>query len=349
MLVGEAKAVARRWVDEAAAGWPGFGGAVFHGSINRLTEEAALPSASDVDVLVVLEGDEPPPKIGKFVHRGVLLEVSFVAAAEVASAEAVSGRYDLADSFRTPSVVADPTGRLAALHEAVAKDYAKRRWVRARCDGAEGRVRRFLGSLGAGSPGEEPFAERVTACVFAAGVTTHVLLVAGLRNPTVRTRYVAVRELLAEFGRDDAYGPLLEVLGCARMERARAERHLAALAEAFDAAAAVIRTPFVFAADIGAAGRPVAIGGSREMIARGDHREAVFWMAVTAARCQAVFRHDAPGLAARFGAGFRELIGDLGLASDADLQRRGEEIAAALPWVRAEAEAIIAANPAIDG
>jgi hypothetical protein len=62
----------------------------------------------------------------------------------------------------------------------------------------------------------------VTAWLFATGVTTHVLLVAGLKNPTVRQRYVATRELLADYGRVDFYETLLELLGCAQMSRARA-------------------------------------------------------------------------------------------------------------------------------
>jgi len=34
--------------------------------------------------------------------------------------------------------------------------------------------------------------DQLMACLFAAGITTHVLLVAGLRNPTVRARYETV-------------------------------------------------------------------------------------------------------------------------------------------------------------
>jgi hypothetical protein len=78
------------------------------------------------------------------------------------------------------------------------------------------------------------------------------------------------------------------------MGRSRAEHHLGALAAAFDAAAAARRTPFVFAADISDLGRPIAIDGSRELIEGGSHREAVFWMVATYARCQKVLAHDRP-------------------------------------------------------
>jgi hypothetical protein len=102
-------------------------------------------------------------------------------------------------------------------------------------------------------------------------VTTHLLLVAGLKNPTVRQRYVALRELLAEYGCLAAYEMFLDMLGCAQLSRARVEHHLAALSEAFDSAASVITTPFPFAADISTVA--IAIDGSRRMIERGDHRD----------------------------------------------------------------------------
>jgi hypothetical protein len=56
----------------------------------------------------------------------------------------------------------------------------------------------------------------------------------------------------------------------------------------FDTAKAVIKTPFSFASDISDAAGPIAIDGSRELIERGLHREAVFWIVVTYSRCQKV-------------------------------------------------------------
>ena len=292
--------------------------------------------------MVVLENGEPPRKPGKFVHRGVLLDAAYLPGAQLGAGEEVLGQYHLAGSFHAASVIADPTGRLTDLQRAVARDYARRAWVRRRCEHARDKVRTGFALREA-----DPVPNQVTAWLFPTGITTHVLLAAGLRNPTVRTRYLAVRELLAEYGELDCYDDLLRLLGCAAMSQTRAERHLAALAEAFDAAARVIATPFFFAADISEVGRPVAIEGSRELIARGDHREAVFWVAATYARCQLVFHHDAPELYARFDGGFRALLGDLGIGSFADLERRYEETVRSLPWVWSIAERIMAANPAI--
>jgi hypothetical protein len=184
--------------------------------------------------------------------------------------------------------------------------------------------------------------------LFAAGITTHVLLVAGLRNPTVRRRYLAARELLAEYGRLDFYETLLETLGCAGMARERAEHHLAALEEAFDAAKAAVKTPFFFASEISDIARPISIGSSRDLIERGYHREAVFWIAATYSRCQTILYHDAPAeMQDRFSPGYQELLADLGTNSLADLHRRGEQVRSFLPHVWEVAQSIISANPEI--
>jgi hypothetical protein len=343
MRVGQAKALARQWVAEEAGALPGFAGAFYHGSATWLPDDAELPASSDLDVMVAL--DEPPRvKLGKFVYHGVLLEISYLPAEQLESAERVLGSYHLAGSFRAASVIADPSGQLVPLQAAVARGYARRRWVRARCEDAQNNILRHLRSLDQPAP----FHDHVTGWLFAAGVTTHVLLVAGMRNPTVRRRYVAARELLADYGRLDFHEELLELLGCRHMSRERALQHLAALAELFDAASEVIATPFPFATDLSQSARPIAIDGSRELIAAGLQREAVFWLVATACRCLKVLHHDAPAELERFRPAFHALVGDLGIASPADLPRRGEEVRAFLPRLWREAEAIMAANPAIE-
>ena len=343
MLAKHAREVARQWVVESGRHLSGFRGAFFHGSINWLPDDAVLAAGSDVDVMVVLAGGTPPVKLGKFVYREVLLEVSYLSSEQLQSPETVLGLHHLAGSFRTPGIIADPTGELARLQAAVGSDYAKRRWVRKRCESARDKVLH-------GFPLHEsdPLHQQVNAWVFPAGITTHVLLVAALKNPTVRKRYVAVRELLEEYRHFAFYSTFLELPGCARMSREQVERHLHALTEVFDAAEARIKSPVPFASDISPAARPIAIDGSREMIERGDHREAIFWMVVTYSRCRQVLYHDAPeDVQRRYDPGYRRLLADLGITSFADLQQRREQVTASLPRVWEVAEAIMAANPEI--
>jgi hypothetical protein len=343
--LGDARALAREWVFREAVRLPGFAGAFFHGSSTWLSDEDELPATSDLDLLIVLEAPAPPDRPGKFLYRDLLLEVSYLRQDEVGSAEAVLGNSHLAGSFRAPNVIAEPCGRLTALQAAVAGEYAQRRWVRARCRHAVAKIRANLQALREA----EQFHDQVAAWLFAAGVTTHVLLAAGLRNPTVRLRYAAARELLAHYGRLAFHEELLDLLGCAAMSRERAAAHLAGLAGLFDAAAAVTTTPFPFAADISGHGRTVAIDGSRELIERNLHREAIFWILATYSRCRKVLHHDAPrALQERYDPGYRALLRDLGIASPGDLLRRGEEIEAFLPRLWEVAEAIMETNPEIE-
>lgn len=345
MNVLEAKTLAEQWIHDNISHEPGFRGAFYHGSINWMADDEQVPATSDVDLMVVY--DEPPPvKLGKFRQDGVMLEVSYLPSSEVQSAEDVLRTSHLAGSFHTASIIADPTGQLTELQAAVAHGYAQRRWVRARCESVARKLRRNVESLDE----SRPFYQNATAWSFAAGLTTHLILVAALRNPTVRKRYVAARQVLADYGHLDFHETLLALLGCADMSRDRVEQHLAAMTAAFDAAKTVVRSPFFFASDISDVARPLAVDGSRNLIERGLHREAVFWIIATYARCQQIFDHDADeSMGAQFTPGFCALMADLGVASWADLQRGGDEIQAQLPQVWRVAAAIMDANPALAG
>jgi hypothetical protein len=345
VVVKEAKAVARQWVMEEASKTPGFTGAYYAGSIAWLPDDVTLPPSSDLDVMVVLADPNPADKLGKFVYQGALLEVTYLPGNLFQTPDRILGDYHLAASFSRPGIILDPSGRLAQLQTAVSRDYAKRRWVRKRCAQARDNVLGRIETLNASAP----FHDQVTAWLFGTGVTTHVLLVAGLKNPTVRRRYVAARELLAEFGQLDFYETLLALLGCAQMSRTCVGQHLVALAAVFDVAKTVIRTPYRFAADISDIARPVAIDGSREMIESGFHREAIFWMVATYSRCQHVLYQDAPlEVQERFSIGYRQILGDLGIISFADLAQRCAQVKAFLPRVWEMAETIMAANPGIE-
>ncbi|WP_326558377.1 hypothetical protein [Micromonospora sp. NBC_01796] len=342
--VGWARAVATDWVSLHARDEAGFVGAFFSGSTTWLPADAELPPTSDVDVVVVMEGEPPALKLGKFRHRGVLLEVTHLSRDEFDPPERVLATFYLASSFRTDTIIADPTGILGRLRSLVSASFAEPTWVRARCEHASRRIETGLAAVDVSAP----LHERVLAWMFPASVTTQVLLVAALRNPTVRLRYLAARGVLADHGHLDRYPDLLELLGCARMTGGRVAYHLRRLAHTFDATAEVSRTPFFFSADITTAARPVAIDGSRALVERGDHREAVFWIAVTFARCHRILAVDAPpGLRDALAPAFEELVADLGLTTGADLRRRTAEVLGFLPELWRTTESILATIPGI--
>lgn len=344
MIARQARDIAKQWVIEEASQVAGFHGAFFHGSINWLADEAILPTASDVDVMIVLDGPAPFEKPGKLLYQGLIIEATYLPAEHIHSAEQVLGLSHLAGSLRGNSIIADPTGHLSMIQAGVSNGYTNRAWVIRRCEHARQKVLQNLQSLDR----VVCFHDQVIAWLFGVGVTTHILLVAGLKNPTVRKRYLSVRELLAEYGQSEFYAILLELLGATHISRARVEHHLTGLEAVFDAALEIIRSPFPFAADISPLARPVAIDGSRQLIERGDHREAVFWIAVTYSRCQKVLFQDGPaGSSELYDPGYRALLADLGIHSPADLQQRRQQVHDLLPCIWQVANSIIDTNPDI--
>jgi len=172
--------------------------------------------------------------------------------------------------------------------------------------------------------------------------------VAALRNPTVRLRYLAARGVLDDYGHADLYPQLLELLGCAQLTPQRVKHHLTQLARTFDAAVAVAKTPFFFSTDITARARPIAIDASRELIQAGWHREAIFWIVATFARCHAILAADAsPGIQRVLAPVFDAIVADLGVASTDDILRRAEDVTHFLPKLWETTEEILSANPEI--
>jgi hypothetical protein len=201
---------------------------------------------------------------------------------------------DQAGLLRPGTVLADPSGRLARLQAATATDYPRRAWVRRRCRDAEQRILAGLERLDPSAP----LPTQVLAWLFPTGVTTHVLLTAGLRN---------------------------RPCGCATWPPGRCWPTTAGRGST--------RSCWPCSA-----GPSCPANGS-------SHREAVFWIAATYARCLAILAGDAPGAAPGHTPGFEELLGDLGIASPADLGRRAGEVRGFLPRLGRVAEAILAANP----
>ncbi|SEG24974.1 hypothetical protein SAMN05216223_10446 [Actinacidiphila yanglinensis] len=336
--VGQARRAAARWVGRYGRGSEGYLGAYVSGSTVGMPDDAELPATSDIDVVVVSGSAQPPPKLGKIRHEGALLEVTTLPWSALDPPARVLESYHLAGSFRTDTLLDDPTGRLAQLRAYVEPRFARPRWVLRRCADARTRIESGLEAFDPAAP----FHQALTAWLFPAAVTTHVILVAALRNPTVRLRYRAARVALEEYGHAGLYPELLGLLGCAEVSAERVGRHLDALAATFDATAAVARTRFPFSGDLTPEARPVAIDGSRALVDGGEHREAVFWILATFARCHAVLAADAPGLGAELEPDFRSAARELaGVDAAGSLPGRVAEVGAFVPRVWRTAEAMV--------
>ena len=343
MKVGLARSAAVQWVSRHARSDAGFRGAYVSGSTVGLPDDAELPPSSDIDICVVTAQDNPPAKPGKLRYRDALLEVSYLPWSQLASADSVLASCHLAGSFRIDAIIDDPTGHLHELYAHIAPRFAARPWVRRRCQDARHRIEARLAAIDA----SVPFHEQVTAWLFPTGVTCHVLLAAALRNPTVRLRYPAAREVLTDYGHLSLYPELLGLLGCSHLSSQRVQHHLRELAATFDDTVQVAKTPFFFSSDITPTARPIAIDGSQTLIDSGDHREAVFWIIATFARCHTILATDAPLLHETLAPAFQAAVADLGISSPRDLLERAEQVTRFLPQLWQTTEAILTSNPDI--
>ncbi|MDF2543117.1 MAG: hypothetical protein K0S47_2835 [Herbinix sp.] len=344
MNIKLAKKMASQWIMNFTAKEKWFRGAYFSGSIIGMLDDAELSEHSDVDIVVVMSLDEPPMKLGKFQYEGVLLEVTYLSWKQLSSMEEVMTSYHLAGSFRTDTIITDPTGNLKKLQVQISQHFAEKAWVSRRCENVKKKIEDGLNNIAI----TEPFYDTVTSWLFPAGVTTHMILVAALKNPTVRKRYLAARDVLMEYGYEDIYEQLIELLGCARLTQQRMENHLNNLAHTFDAAVVVSKTPFAFSTDITDSARPIAIDGSLDLIRAGNHREACFWIVATYARCHKILAVDAPlEIQEAHMPAFRELVADLGLHSNSDFTCRAQEVIQFLPRLWEVTEDILSRNPDI--
>lgn len=341
MLVKEAKHLASQWVMEEASRLPGFYGAYFAGSTNWMHDDARLPATSDVDIKIVIDDPQSPKESVKLLYRDVTLDISYVSSDRLQSPEAILGDYPSAPHFTTPNIIADPSGRLTETRAAVAQSYAKRDWVRKRCANARDRLLASLQWL----QESKPLHDQAFAWLYPTSIPPHILLVADLRNPTVRRMFVASREVLAKYGHLSLHEAMLGILGSAGMSQDQVRDLLTACAEAFDNARRVMKTPFFGASSISDDAGRLAIGGSRELIERGHHREAMLGIAITHTLCQKALVNDAPlELQQDMTEKYRRLLAELGICSFADLQRRTEQLKSLLPRILDVTDRIIAVN-----
>ncbi|WP_211748386.1 hypothetical protein [Paenibacillus sp. Marseille-Q4541] len=327
MNVKLARQLASDWVKETAQQIEGFYGAYFSGSTITLSEDAELPPASDIDIVVVVE-EEPSMKLGKFTYQGVLLEVTYLSMEQINEVEKVLCSYHLAGGFRYNSIILDKTGHLQNLYEQISTQYAQRKWVLCRCQEAYQKIINGIKHLDTSAP----MHDLAPSLVFPIGITTHVLLVAALWNPTVRLRYLKTRQMLTEYNQLDLYEELLELLGSTHLTPQRVEHHLTELEKVFDAAVKVSSTPYFFSSDITEEARHIAIDGSRELIHSGNHQEAVFWIVATFARCHKIMASDAlEEDKKKYEPAFHDLMSDLGLTTSQDYELRSQQLLEFLP------------------
>jgi hypothetical protein len=309
MKVSKAIELTREWVTVYGSQTPGFRGAHLIGSINTMSEDEPFPSYKDVDFALVLDIDKDRPN-QELSYKGLILECARSSINTYRSLQSVLSNAELAPNLVMNSILSDPSGILQELHKAVEKDYARRKWVMARCEYEKAEVLHHLDAMGkARSPGELSL-HLVLVLNFLSGL----MAVSCLGMPTHRRLLILMKELLERAGRSEVYEQALNTLGCAKMTRSQIESYLQTGISAFDRAVEVHHTPSPYGFKLHSHVRPYFMEATQEMIDEGYHREAVVWIWVLHYLSNAAIQNDAPEEEKpEFQARFEHLLSGLGL------------------------------------
>jgi hypothetical protein len=267
-------AIVREWVELHARQLPDFAGAYLWGGITALPAEAPFHLYRDVDVVVVRTAGAPDDD-EEVLYRGLSLEIIPKNLDEHQDAQAVLADPSAGPNLATTQILADPTGILTPLHEAVAAAYGQRRWVQARCAAEQALAAEGLAAMHrATTP-----AERLDAVRALLGALSGLLAVAHLKRPTTRRTLTLLGELLAAQGRVDLHEAALRIMGSAQLSVGDVQALHAQIISAFDRAAVVNRTPVPYGFAIQLHLRPYYMEATKELIDEGHHREAIYWIA----------------------------------------------------------------------
>ncbi len=320
LSVREVIAMVREWIDRDARHLPDFAGAYLWGGITALPPDAPFRLYRDVDVVVVLTQGAPEDDLEIF-YQAVMLEVIFINLDEHQNAESVLANPSAGPNLATTQILADPLGILVPLQRAVAADFSRRRWIRARCDAEQDSAEKALDAM---RQADTP-AARIDAVRAFLSALMGLLAVAQLKRPTTRRTLALLGELLDAQGRPDLHEAALRIMGSQALSRADVRALLDQLISAFDQAAAVNRTPVPYGFAIRPHLRPYYLDGTLEMIDEGNHREAMYWVACLDT-VYYVLGNDAP-LAEKpaFAAQHHGLLAALGCTSDETWAARVDE------------------------
>ncbi|AEI67789.1 hypothetical protein [Corallococcus macrosporus] len=294
MNVDQAIQRARAWVEQQSTHISGFHGAFLAGSLTRMPPNTPLEPWRDVDVVVVttdpgsVQGDRMELSLdGIIIECGVLSDEPF------RSPEGILSSAEHADNLAAGVILADPTGSLQKLHTQVAAEYARRRWVQARCDSRKeyiGRRMRQAREALAADNFPAVFMHFYVAMSLLVGLTAQ----ADAKPLTLRRGFVLSGALLESWGRADLHEEALALLGSAHLSREEVEQFLAHFDEAFELAVRVKRKPIHYDFKFQRHLRPYYVDGTREMLREGRHREAIYWIIGYCYQAWLVLLNDAP-------------------------------------------------------
>jgi hypothetical protein len=337
----------KEWVSMQAEQLPAFLGAHLMGGITSFALSDPFPLYRDVDLHIILkDGTDVPGENVEALYRGLMIEAGFRRQTNYSTPEVVLADPVIASHMSVPSIVSDPTSFLTRLHEVVMQEYARRKWVQARCE-AEKREAFGMLEMAAHFPDPDPISA-FELLGYAGTYVAAVLSLASLKAITGRRSYIQMRHILECWGRTDLYERLLKIVGIRQTSREQAERYLQDASEAFDLAVKVKRTPHLFGHKIYAHLRPYLVEGTKEMMDEGYYCEAMGWTMAFYGASMQIIQTDAPSqLTPNMQAKFDECMSRFALDGTVSWEIRIEEAKAIFREIFMLADEIIACNLAI--
>jgi len=264
----------RAYTQERFGKDPGFKGAFLIGSINQMPGNEPFPIYRDVDVGVITEQVRKMENLETSV-QGYIVESVLYAPKLCENAETLLADNRYASNFAANSALLDPQGFLAPIHEKVRDEFARRKWVTARCHNEMREVKKALKEM--------KQAKNAGAYMIAFGrhvmFRTGAISCAHLQPPTHRRGLLHLRTTLANAGCADLYEGLMTSSGLADITPADAEGFLQDAVDSFDRAIEVFKTPIPYAYKLEPFIRPYLLDGTRELFAENGYRESLFWIA----------------------------------------------------------------------
>jgi hypothetical protein len=343
MNVGQVIELAREWVEIYGSKMPGFCGAHLMGGLNYTAKDSPFPSYKDVDLNILLR-DGDGWNVHDVSYKDLILEYGSVNIEEYKSADMVLSDPRLASNLAVKSILSDPTGMLSALHETVALEYPRRKWVLARCDSAKSAAKDTLKELSQANSLSDAFSNLGFLMLDLSGL----IAIAGLKPPTHRRSLVLAREVLETWGQADLHEEILKVYGSAHFSRSDVEAYLPICARAFDKAVEVKQTPIPYGFKLQSYVKPYFIDGAKEMIDEGFHREALLWISAGILISTNAIQIDASEEEKPiFLANAYRLLSDLGLTTSEDIESRIQQARALTDRVFKVADTIVSQNSEI--
>ena len=198
------------------------------------------------------------------------------------------------------------------MRRTVAENYAQRKWVAARCEEQKKLLLDRIEESDRADSTDDSLRSLFWTVLFLGGL----IAVACLRTPTVRRCLALTKELLQVRGRPELQEEILDLWGCAHLERDQVIGYLQECVQAFDRSVEVISTPFLGDWNLHAYSRPYLVDGSYEMINAGSHREAMFWISLMHLLSNRAIQNDAPeDDRSHYQSGMDRLLAELGIST----------------------------------